>query len=201
MKYIILITVLTLTLQSCNKVPKQEKIAVMQSSENLNDLSKKNKNIYPFSVKDLYGDTFNFSSLKGKKIMIVNTASKCGLTPQYKDLQKLYNMYKDKNFVIIGFPANNFKKQEPGTDSEIAEFCEQNYGVTFPMMSKISVKGDDMHEVYQFLTQKIKNGYSDSEVEWNFQKYLLNKKGELVKVIEPKVLPTDESIISWIEMN
>jgi len=111
----------------------------------------------------------------------------------------LYDTYKDKNFVIIGFPANNFGKQEPGTDKEIATFCKENYGVTFPMMSKISVKGKDMHKVYQFLTQKEKNGLENSKVAWNFQKYLLNEKGELVKVIPPKTLPTDPDIISWIE--
>ncbi len=156
------------------------------------------KNIYEFSVTDLYGDTFDFSSLKGKKIMVVNTASECGLTPQYKDLQKLYDTYKDKNFVIIGFPANNFGKQEPGSDQEIATFCKENYGVTFPMMSKISVKGNDMHSVYKFLTKKELNGLQDSEVAWNFQKYLLDEKGELVKVIAPKTLPTEANIIEWI---
>ena len=158
-------------------------------------------NIYQFEVNDLYGDKFDFSSLKGKKVMVVNTASECGLTPQYSDLQKLYETYKDKNFVIIGFPANNFGSQEPGSDQEIASFCKENYGVTFPMMSKISVKGDDMHQVYHFLTEKSKNGLENSVVAWNFQKYLLNEKGELVKVIQPKTLPTDTSIISWIETN
>ena len=159
------------------------------------------ENIYQFEVTDLYGDKFDFSSLKGKKIMVVNTASECGLTPQYADLQKLYEKYKGKNFIIIGFPANNFGGQEPGSDKEIASFCQENYGVTFPMMSKISVKGDDMHEVYHFLTEKSKNGLENSVVAWNFQKYLLNEKGELVKVIAPKTLPTDTSIISWIETN
>jgi len=157
------------------------------------------ENIYQFKVQDLYGNEFDFSTLKGKKIIVVNTASECGLTPQYEDLQKLYDIYKDKNFVIIGFPANNFGKQEPGSDKEIATFCRENYGVTFPMMSKISVKGKDMHKVYQFLTQKEKNGLENSKVAWNFQKYLLNDKGELVKVIKPKTLPTDPEIISWIE--
>ena len=112
--------------------------------------------IYQFKVQDLSGDTFDFSSLKGKKIMIVNTASKCGLTPQYKDLEAIYKEYKDKGFVIVGFPANNFASQEPGTNAEIGAFCQQNYGVTFPMMDKISVKGDDMAEIYKFLTQKSK---------------------------------------------
>ena len=155
--------------------------------------------IYQFKVEDLSGNTFDFASLKGKKIMIVNTASKCGLTPQYKDLEAIYKEYKDKGFVIVGFPANNFASQEPGTNKEIETFCQQNYGVTFPMMDKVSVKGDDMCEVYKFLTQKSKNGLQDSEVEWNFQKYLINEKGELVKVIKPRTLPTDPEVINWIK--
>jgi glutathione peroxidase len=155
--------------------------------------------IYQFKVKDLYGEEFDFASLKGKKVIIVNTASKCGLTPQYKDLEALYKEYKDKGLVIVGFPANNFAAQEPGTNEEIAAFCEQNYGVTFPMMDKISVKGNDMSPVYQFLTQKSKNGLQDSEVEWNFQKYLINEKGELVKVVGPRTLPTDAEIVDWIK--
>ena len=157
------------------------------------------EDIYQFKVKTLNDEDFDFSTLKGKKIMIVNTASKCGLTPQYEDLQNLYDTYKNENLVIVGFPANNFAKQEPGTNAEIAEFCLINYGVTFPMMAKISVKGDDIHPVYQFLTQKSKNGLEDSEVSWNFQKYLINEEGHLVKVISPKTLPTDEEVIGWIK--
>jgi glutathione peroxidase len=154
--------------------------------------------IYQFKVEDLSGKIFDFASLKGKKIMIVNTASKCGLTPQYKDLEALYKKYKSKNFVIVGFPANNFGGQEPGTNKEIATFCQQNYGVSFPMMDKVSVNGNDMCTVYQFLTQKSKNGLKDSKVGWNFQKYLLNEKGELEKVIEPSTLPNDNEIIDWL---
>ena len=155
--------------------------------------------IYQFKVKDLEGNEFDFASLKGKKILVVNTASKCGLTPQYKQLEAIYNQYKDQNFIIVGFPANNFGQQEPGSNKEIAEFCERNYGVTFPMMEKISVKGSDMASIYQFLTQKSKNGLKDSEVEWNFQKYLINEKGELDKVVSPQVLPTDAVIVDWIK--
>ena len=154
--------------------------------------------IYQFKVTDLYGKEFDFSTLKGKKLLIVNTASECGLTPQYKDLEAIYSKYKDKNFVIIGFPANNFGSQEPGSNEQIAKFCHMNYGVTFPMMSKISVKGKDIHEVYKFLTQKDKNGLQDSQVEWNFQKYLINEEGELIKVLSPRVLPTDSEIVGWI---
>ena len=135
--------------------------------------------IYQFKVEDIEGNTFDLASLKGKKVMIVNTASKCGLTPQYEQLEAIYKTYQDQNFVIIGFPANNFASQEPGSDEEIAQFCERNYGVTFPMMSKISVKGGDMHEVYEFLTQKSKNDFADSEVAGNFQKYLINEEGKL----------------------
>ena len=155
--------------------------------------------IYQFKVEDLSGDTFDFSTLKGKKILVVNTASECGLTPQYEQLQAIYEKYKDKNFVIVGFPANNFGAQEPGSNSEIATFCQQNYGVSFPMMAKISVKGSDMHAVYQFLTQKAKNGLEDCEVQWNFQKYLINENGELAKVVSPRTLPTDAEIVDWIE--
>ncbi|MDA6068912.1 glutathione peroxidase [Flavobacterium sp. AC] len=176
----------------------------LQAQTSKNKVSKTDKvmakeNIYQFKVQDLSGDTFDFASLKGKKVMIVNTASKCGLTPQYKDLEAIYKEYKDKGFVIVGFPANNFASQEPGTNKEIETFCQQNYGVTFPMMDKVSVKGDDMCEVYKFLTQKSKNGLQDSEVEWNFQKYLINEKGELVKVIKPRTLVTEPEVINWIK--
>jgi glutathione peroxidase len=157
------------------------------------------QSIHQFKVKDLEGNDFDFSTLKGKKVMVVNTASKCGLTPQYEKLEALYKKYSEKNFIIIGFPANNFMGQEPGSNEEIATFCQKNYGVTFPMMSKISVKGKDMHEVYKFLTSKDQNGLEDNEVQWNFQKYLLNENGELEKVISPRTQPDDASIIEWIE--
>jgi len=165
----------------------------------VNKQEQQTKSLHDFNVKTLTGEDFDFSILKGKKVMVVNTASKCGLTPQYADLQKLYDTYKDDNFVIVGFPANNFLWQEPGTNKEIEEFCQQNYGVSFPMMAKISVKGKDIHPVYQFLTQKAKNGFEDSKVKWNFQKYLVNEKGEIEKIIAPKTLPTDESVVSWIK--
>ncbi|NHN27883.1 glutathione peroxidase [Flavobacterium jejuense] len=175
----------------------------LQAQKTLNKMGTKNEimkeTIYQFKVEDIEGNEFDFSTLKGKKIMVVNTASKCGLTPQYKDLQALYDKYKDANFIIIGFPANNFASQEPGNDEEIAAFCERNYGVTFPMMSKISVKGLDMNPIYKFLTRKDKNGLEDSEVSWNFQKYLINEQGELEKIISPRTLPTDASVVNWIE--
>jgi glutathione peroxidase len=170
-----------------------------QSKQTKPEVVMEKQTIYQFKVEDLSGKQFDFASLKGKKIMIVNTASKCGLTPQYKELEALYKEYSSKGFVIVGFPANNFMSQEPGTNEEIAAFCQLNYGVTFPMMDKISVKGDDMSPVYQFLTQKSKNGLEDSEVGWNFQKYLLNEKGELEKVISPRTSPTDAEIVNWIK--
>jgi glutathione peroxidase len=141
---------------------------------------------YDFKVKDIDGNDFSFNQLKGKKVLIVNTASKCGNTPQYAELEKFYELHKDKNFVIIGFPANNFLSQEPGTNEEIKSFCQKNYGVSFPMMSKISVKGTDIHPLYKWLTSKDLNGIEDSEVKWNFQKYLINEKGTLVSVLNPK---------------
>lgn len=154
--------------------------------------------IYQFKVADIYGNIFDFSNLKGKKIMIVNTASKCGLTYQYEALQDLYNQYKDLNFIIVGFPSNDFLWQEPGSNEEIIEFCEQNYGVTFPMMSKIVVKGEKKHPIYQFLTQKEKNNFQDSRVTWNFQKYLINRDGQIEKIISPRTIPNSEEIVSWI---
>ena len=198
MKNIILL-ILIISIISCKEnSKKEEKLDKdMATTETASQLQA--EDIYQFKVKTLSEEDFDFSSLKGKKVMIVNTASKCGLTPQYKDLQALYDTYKEENFVIVGFPANNFAKQEPGTNAEIAEFCQLNYGVSFPMMSKISVKGKDMHPLYQFLTQKSKNGFEDSKVSWNFQKYLIDENGNLVQVIAPKTLPTDESIVSWIK--
>lgn len=152
------------------------------------------KNLHQFVVQDIEGNDFALSQFKGKKVMVVNTASKCGLTPQYEILEKLFQNYKDQNFVIVGFPANNFMQQEPGTNDEIAEFCQKNYGVSFPMMSKISVKGDDIHPLYLWLTTKM-----DSEVSWNFQKFLVDENGEVVGVFSPRTKPDDEKIIKWIE--
>lgn len=158
------------------------------------------QSIYQFNkVEDLNGDSFDFSTLKGKKVLIVNTASKCGFTPQYEQLEAIYKEYKDKGFTVIGFPANNFNAQEPGTNEEIESFCKLNYGVTFPMMSKISVKGADMSPIYQFLTQKEKNGVKDSEVKWNFQKYLIDEKGHLVEVYYSKTKPDAPEIVNWIK--
>jgi len=154
-------------------------------------------NFYDFKVKTLEGGTFDFSSLKGKKVMIVNVASKCGNTPQYKDLEDLY-VKNQGNLVIVGFPANNFGSQEPGTASEIRQFCTENYGVTFPLMQKISVKGNDMAPIYKWLTSKKENGVMDSEVKWNFQKYLIDENGKLVQVLDPKEKPTSDKVMMWL---
>jgi len=157
------------------------------------------KTLYDYKATTLDGAPFDLSSLKGKKVLVVNTASKCGNTPQYATLQKLYDTYKDRNFVIIGFPANNFGAQEPGTNAEIKEFCTKNYGVTFPMMSKISVKGNDIDPLYKWLTSKSLNGVVDAEVTWNFQKFMIDEQGKLVGFVSPKEKPDSEKIINWIE--
>lgn len=156
------------------------------------------KNLYDFEVTDIDGNKFDMAQLKGKKVMIVNVASKCGLTPQYEQLQELYDEYKNSGFVIIGFPANNFKDQESGSNEEIKGFCSLNYGVTFPMMSKISVVGDDKAPIYQWLTQKSENGKIDQEVIWNFQKFLIDEKGNLMDVVLPKESPKNETIMNWL---
>jgi len=154
---------------------------------------------YDFTVKDISGEEYALSQLKGKKVLVVNTASKCGFTPQYAGLQELYETYGGDDFVIIGFPANNFAKQEPGSNEEIATFCQKNYGVTFPMMSKISVKGDDQHPLYTWLTSKRENGLENSKVSWNFQKYMIDEQGQLVGHFAPTVKPDSEKLVSWIE--
>lgn len=153
---------------------------------------------YDLKAKTIDGKDFNFADLKGKKVLVVNTASKCGYTPQYEDLEKLYNEYKDKNFLIIGFPANNFGRQEPGSNEEIKEFCTKNYGVTFQMMEKIDVKGDDKHAVYKWLTEQALNGKMDSSVKWNFQKYMIDEKGNLVDVVYSGDKPNCDKIVNWI---
>lgn len=154
--------------------------------------------IYKYKAESITGEIIDFSTFKGKKILIVNTASKCGLTPQYEELEKLYQTYKDKNFIIIGFPANDFMHQEPGSNKEIESFCQKNYGVSFLMMSKVSVKGKEMCDIYKFLTQKALNGKEDSSVKWNFHKYLINENGELIKNLDPQTSPLDKEIINWI---
>ena len=162
-------------------------------------LEAQNKSFYDFTVKTIDGKDFPLSSLKRKKVLVVNVASKCGLTPQYAQLEKLYEKYKDKDFVIIGFPANNFMGQEPGSNEEIAQFCSLNYDVTFPMMAKISVKGKEIAPLYQWLTEKKLNGKEDASVQWNFQKFMIDENGNWVGFASPKESPFSEKIVTWIE--
>lgn len=156
------------------------------------------QDIYSFKVKALDGSEINFQKFKGKKIMIVNTASKCGNTPQYEELQKLYDQYKDK-LVIVGFPANNFGAQEPGNNEEIREFCTKNYGVTFPMAEKISVKGKDIHPLFQYLVNEAKKKGIENPIQWNFTKFLLDEKGNLITVIHHKAKPLSEDVVKYLK--
>ena len=154
--------------------------------------------IHQFKVPSIEGKTIDFSKFKGKKILIVNTASKCGYTPQYADLERLHKAYGGK-LAIVGFPANNFGGQEPGSNQEIAQFCEKNYGVSFTMAEKVSVKGDDTHPLFKWLTQKSENGVLDAEIKWNFTKFLLDENGQLLAVFPSKVNPMDEEITKWLK--
>jgi glutathione peroxidase len=161
-------------------------------------MNSQDMNFHSFTAKDIDGKEISMSAFKGKKVLVVNVASKCGFTKQYEGLQKLYEEYGGDNFTIIGFPANNFLKQEPGTDEEIKEFCTLNYGVSFPMMSKISVKGKDIDPIYAWLTKKENNGVMDAKVSWNFQKFMIDEQGNLVDYASPKTKPYDEKIVGWI---
>lgn len=167
----------------------------IQNNANQTVSNKSQQDIYAFKVEALDGGTIDFAAYKGKKILIVNTASECGYTPQYKELQALYEKYKEK-LVIVGFPANNFGGQEPGSNSEIKTFCEKNYGVGFPMAAKISVKGDDMAPLYKWLTSKASNGVLDAEIRWNFNKFLIDENGKMVAYFPSKVTPMSDEITS-----
>ena len=162
-------------------------------------VSGQDKNLYSFKAKTIEGEVLNFADLKGKKILLVNTASKCGLTPQYKDLQTLFETFGGDSFTIVGFPANNFGKQEPGSNHQISEFCSINYGVTFQMMEKIDVKGGNIHPIYSWLTRKSENGQFDAPVSWNFQKFMIDENGNLVGFAPPKEKPDSERIVNWIK--
>ena len=151
------------------------------------------RSIYDFKVEGLNGDSIDFAAFKGKKVLIVNTASKCGFTPQYEELEKLYEKYKNK-LVIIGFPANNFFSQEPGSNETISEFCKKNYGVTFPMAAKISVKGKSIAPIYQWLCNKEENGVMDAKISWNFNKFLLDENGKIIAHYKSGVKPMSEEI-------
>lgn len=156
-----------------------------------------NESLYDISIKSLDGKDINLTDYKGKKILFVNVASECGFTPQYAGLQKLHEEYGDK-VTIIGVPCNQFGGQEPGTHDEIAAFCERNYGVTFLITEKVDVKGENQHPLYAWLTQKDKNGVLDSEVKWNFQKYLISETGELLEMFSTRVKPMDDKVINAI---
>ena len=159
----------------------------------------KEKHMYEFTMKDIDGNDVKLDAYRGKVALIVNTASKCGLTPQYEGLQKIYDKYRDQGFVVLGFPANNFMGQEPGTEQEIKEFCDLNYKVTFPMFSKISVKGDDQHPLYTYLTNEKTNPGMDGDITWNFEKFLADREGNIIARFSPKVTPEDPVVVSAIE--
>lgn len=154
--------------------------------------------LHHFKVKSITGEDFDLSQLKGKKVMVVNTASECGLTPQYAQLEELYKNKGGDQFEIVGFPCNDFGAQEPGSESEIQSFCTSNYGVTFPMMSKITVKGENKHPLYDWLLKESSKKDQLNEVKWNFQKFLIDENGSHVKTIEPTVEPIDSEILTWI---
>ncbi len=160
---------------------------------------KPTSSVYSFKVTTIDGKEFDFASLKGKKILIVNTASKCGFTPQFEQLEALYEKYKDKNFAIVGFPCNQFGNQDPGSSTDIKSFCTRNYGVTFPMMEKVDVKGEHAAAIYQWLTSKEKNGVEGSSVKWNFQKYMIDENGFLVGHVASFKSPDCKKIVNWIE--
>jgi glutathione peroxidase len=157
------------------------------------------KGVYDFSMTSIEGKTIPLSTYRGKVLLVVNVASRCGFTPQYKDLEALYQKYQDQGLVILGFPANNFLGQEPGTNAEIKEFCTLNYGVTFPMFSKISVKGSDQHPLYRYLTSEEANPSTSGEVKWNFQKYLVGRDGKLLAKFVSRVKPLSEEVIAAVE--
>lgn len=157
------------------------------------------KTIYDFTLQDIDGNPVNLSKYKGKVVVMVNVASKCGLTPQYTQIEKFYEEWKDKGVVVLGFPANNFMGQEPGSNEEIKTFCSTTYGVSFPMFSKISVKGNDIHPLYAYLTKKELNGWNEGEVSWNFQKFIINKEGKVVRSISPRTLVTDAEFLDTVK--
>jgi glutathione peroxidase len=148
-------------------------------------------NIYDITVKTIRGEEKSMADYKGKVLLIVNTASKCGFTPQYKELQELYDEYKDKGFEVLGFPCNQFGQQEPGTESEIESFCQLNYGVTFPMFAKVDVNGEDAHPLFVYLTEKAPGIFGTKMIKWNFTKFLVDKNGNVVERFAPQTKPSD----------
>lgn len=194
MKYLIIALIGVFT--TCNG---QQVKTKKSSNTKITQTTQKMKSFYDFTFEDINGDQFNFSELKGKKVLVLNTASKCGYTKQYDALEKIYKQYTDDNFVVIGFPSDNFGGQEFQENEEIANFCRLNYGVSFPLMAKSDVKGANQNEIFKFLTQQKLNGKSDYEVKWNFTKFLINPDGTLEASYPSNVTPDDEKIISWIE--
>jgi glutathione peroxidase len=166
-------------------------------TKSIMDDNKPKKTLHNFKMTTIDGEEIDLSQYKGKKVLLVNVASKCGYTPQYGELEALHEKYGDK-VVILGFPANNFGSQEPGTNAEIAEFCQKNYGVKFQMFEKISVAGEDQHPLYQWLSKKELNGWNDKAPKWNFTKYLVNEKGELVNMFDSKVKPMSKELLDAI---
>ena len=155
-------------------------------------------NLYNFYAQNIKGEKVDFSTLKGKKVMIVNTASECGLTPQYEQLEELYQNTSRNNFEVIAFPCNDFGEQEPGSEGEIVAFCQKNYGVSFPLMTKIKVKGEQKHPLYKWLLEESAKNNEDEEVKWNFHKFLIDENGKYVKSIAPTTSPLETSILNWI---
>jgi glutathione peroxidase len=176
---------------ACSQNQTKQKSTIM-SEQNLS------KSIYDYEVETIDGKKIKMSQFKGKRLLIVNTASECGLTPQYKNLQELYTQYGGEKFEIIGFPANNFGAQEPGSNEQIQGFCEKNYGVSFSMMAKVSVKGSDKAPIYQWLTLKALNGKQDVDIPWNFGKFLIDENGNWVKFVSPQTNPLDEEILGFL---
>ncbi len=176
-------------------------VAVLVSARTFNSTPSGNNaaSVYDFALKDIDGNQVKLEQYRGKAVMIVNVASRCGFTPQYEGLEAIYRKYKDQGFVVLGFPANNFKGQEPGTDQEIKSFCSTKYDVTFPVFSKISVKGDDQHPLYKYLTGKETNPQFPGEITWNFNKFLLDKTGRVVARFDSKERPESEKVMQSIE--
>jgi glutathione peroxidase len=162
-------------------------------------LAAQTKSIYDFTMKSIDGQQVSLGSFSGKVVLLVNVASKCGFTPQYAGLEALYTKYKDRGLVIVGIPANNFAQQEPGTDAEIKTFCSNKYNVTFPMMSKVSVLGDDKTPLYVFLTDKSANPQVGGDIKWNFTKFLFDRSGKPVARFEPNVTPDSPQVTTAIE--
>ncbi|QDH79674.1 glutathione peroxidase [Echinicola soli] len=185
-------------LASCSSGSSTETNGVAEAKDPDQEDMQTKKTFYDFTIKDIDGNEVDFSKFKGQKVLVVNVASKCGYTPQYEDLQKLNEEYGDK-IVILGFPANNFGGQEPGSNEEIKKFCTGNYGVTFPMFEKVSVKGVDKHPLYRWLSDKSQNGWNNQEPTWNFCKYYIDENGELKHFFQSAVNPMDEEIIKLIE--